>query len=167
MTMGIVIFYILAAVALASAIMVVTRKNAVTSAIYLVVAMCAIAGLFVQLGSVFIGVLQIIVYAGAIMVLFLFVVMMLNLKFDTFGFDSRIFQRLFAAILGAILLLQLVLAASKFPSKGARPLDMSIGSIKGIANKLFYDYLYPFEIIGVLLLAAIIGAVVIARKKGD
>ena len=162
--MGTVIFYILAAIALASAIMVVTRKNAVTSAVYLIVAMCCIAGLFVQLGSIFIGVLQIIVYAGAIIVLFLFVIMMFNLKYDEFGFDSRVFQRIFAAVLGLVLVLQLVLAISKYPSKPGRPIDMSIGDVESIAHRLFYDYLYAFEITGVLLLAAIIGAVVIARK---
>ena len=101
------------------------------------------------------------------MVLFLFVIMMLNLKRDEFGFDSRVFQRIFALAFGIILMLQLVLVATKFPSKPARPIDMSIGDITGIANKLFYFYLYPFEIVGVLLLAAIIGAVVIARKKGE
>ncbi|MCD6162186.1 MAG: NADH-quinone oxidoreductase subunit J [candidate division Zixibacteria bacterium] len=165
--MGIVVFYMLAAAALASAIMVVTRKNAVTSAIYLVVAMCCIAGLFVQLGSIFIGVLQIIVYAGAIIVLFLFVIMMLNLKYDELGFDSRVFQRIFSAVLSLVLILQLVLAVSKYPFKPGRPIDMSMGNVENVAHKLFYDYLYPFEVTGVLLLAAIIGAVVIARKKGN
>jgi len=166
--MGQVIFYILAALAIASALMVVTRKNAVHSAVYLVVAMCAIAGLFVQLGSVFIAALQIIVYTGAIMVLFLFVIMMLNLKKDEFGFDSRVFQRLFAFILAGIFLIQIVLTATKFlPKRDGRPIDMSIGDIKSISEKLFYFYLYPFEIIGVLLLAAIIGAVVIARKQEE
>ena len=165
--MGQVIFYILAAVAIAGALMVVTRKNAVRSAVYLIVTMCAIAGLFVQLGSVFIAALQIIVYAGAIMVLFLFVIMMLNLKRDEFGFDSRIFQRTFAFILSVLFLIQIASIAAKFPYRAAQPVDTSVGDIASISKKLFYDYLYPFEIVGVLLLAAIIGAVVIARKKGD
>ena len=162
-----VIFYILAAITLASAVMVVTRKNPVTAIVFLVVAMCSIAGLYVQLGSVFIGILQIIIYAGAIIVLFLFVVMMLNLKQDEFGFDSRVFQRFFAIILGLVLIIQLVVVAIKFPNKPGQPIDTSIGSIPGVSKKLFYDYLYPFEIIGILLLAAIIGAVVIARRKGE
>jgi NADH-quinone oxidoreductase subunit J len=165
--MGQVIFYILAALAIAGALMVVTRKNAVRSAVYLVVTMCAIAGLFVQLGSLFIAALQVIVYAGAIMVLFLFVIMMLNLKKDEFGFDSRIFQRTFAFILAALFLIQIVSIAAKFPYRAAQPVSMLMGNINSISFKLFYDYLYPFEIVGVLLLAAIIGAVVIARKKGD
>jgi len=95
--------------------------------------MCCIAGLFVQLGSIFIGVLQIIVYAGAIIVLFLFVIMMFNLKYDEFGFDSRVFQRIFAAVLGLVLILQLVLAISKYPSKPGRPIDMSIGDVESIS----------------------------------
>lgn len=162
-----VIFYILAAIAVASGIMVVTRNNAVHAAIYLVVAMCAIAGLFVQLGSFFIAALQIIVYAGAIMVLFLFVIMMLNLKRDEFGFDSRIFQRLFAFIVGVLFLIQIIIVTTRFPLQPGMPVNQSMGAIKPLAFKLFYDYLYPFEIVGVLLLAAIIGAVVLARKEGE
>jgi len=162
-----IIFYILAAIAVASAIMVITRRNAVHAAVYLIVTMCAIAGLFAQLGSFFIATLQIIVYAGAIMVLFLFVIMMLNLKRDEFGFDSRVFQRVFAFILGVLFLIQMIIIAEIYPSQQGRPYDGSIGDANSLANKLFYDYLYPFEIIGVLLLAAIIGAVVIARKKGE
>lgn len=160
-----VIFFILAAIATASALMVVTRKNAVSAAIYLIITMCAIAGLFVQLGSIFIAALQVIVYAGAIMVLFLFVIMFLNLKQDEFGFDSRVFQRLFAAILGVVLLIELVVSTTKMPFKEAGAFPESMGGVVGLANKLFYVYLYPFEIIGVLLLAALIGAVVIARRK--
>ena len=91
--------------------------------------------------------------------------MFLNLKQDEFGFDSRVFQRLFAAILGAVLLIELVVSTTKMPFKEAGAVPESMGSVVGLANKLFYVYLYPFEIIGVLLLAAIIGAVVIARKK--
>ncbi len=162
-----VIFYILGAIAIASALMVVTRKNAVHAAIYLVVTMCTIAGLFVQLGSFFIAALQIIVYAGAIMVLFLFVVMMLNLKCDEFGFDSRIFQRVFAFVVGILFLVQVIIITTRFPAQPGQPVNESMGAIKPLAQKLFYDYLYPFEIVGVLLLAAIIGAVVLARKKGE
>ncbi len=161
------IFYILAAIALASALLVVTRKNAVNAAVYLVVTMCAIAGLFLQLGSVFIAALQIIVYAGAIMVLFLFVIMLLNLKRDEFGFDSRVFQRVFAVVLSLVLILQLVITAAEFPHRPAEIADISMGSVAGLAKRLFYDYLYPFEIVGVMLLAALIGAVVLARKKGE
>jgi NADH-quinone oxidoreductase subunit J len=165
--MGTIIFYILGAIAIAGALMVVSRKNPVAAAIFLVVTMSAIAGIFVQLGSVFIAALQIIVYAGAIMVLFLFVIMMLNLRRDELGFDSRVFQRLFAMVLGAVLIIMLVTVIAKFPYRPAQPVDLSVGHIPSISKKLFYDYLYPFEITGLLLLAAIIGAVVIARKKGD
>ncbi|OQX91219.1 MAG: hypothetical protein B6D58_08670 [candidate division Zixibacteria bacterium 4484_95] len=160
-----VIFYILAVIALTSALMVVTRKNAVTSAVYLIVTMCAIAGLFVQLGAVFIAALQIIIYAGAIMVLFLFVIMLLNLRKDEFGFDTRVFQRLFAGLLGIVLLVQLIMVVSRLPVVAGQPVDTEMGRVAPLATKFFTQYLYPFEIISVLLLAAIIGAVVIAKKK--
>lgn len=160
-----VIFYILAVIALASALMVVTRKNAVTSAVYLIVTMCTIAGLFVQLGAVFVAALQIIIYAGAIMVLFLFVIMLLNLKKDEFGFDTRVFQRLFAVLLGIVLLVQLIMIISRLPVIAGQPIDTEMGKVAPLSTKLFTQYLYPFEITSVLLLAAIIGAVVIAKKK--
>jgi len=160
-----VIFYILAVIALASALMVVTRKNAITSAVYLVVTMCTIAGLFVQLGAIFIAALQIIVYAGAIMVLFLFVLMLLNLRKDEFGFDTRVFQRLFAVLLGVVFLVQMVLIVSRLPLKPGQPIDTEMGKVAPLSTKLFTQYLYPFEITSVLLLAAIIGAVVIAKRK--
>jgi NADH-quinone oxidoreductase subunit J len=159
------IFYILAVIALASALMVVTRKNAITSAVCLVVTMCTIAGLFVQLGAIFVAALQIIVYAGAIMVLFLFVIMLLNLRKDEFGFDARVFQRLFAVLLGVIFLIQMVLIVSRLPVKPGQPIDTEMGKVAPLSTKLFTQYLYPFEITSVLLLAAIIGAVVIAKRK--
>lgn len=160
-----VIFYILAVIALASALMVVTRKNAIASAVYLVVTMCTIAGLFMQLGAIFVATLQIIVYAGAIMVLFLFVIMLLNLRKDEFGFDTRVFQRLFAVLLGVVFLVQMVLIVSRLPLKPGQPIDTEMGKVAPLSTKLFTQYLYPFEITSVLLLAAIIGAVVIAKRK--
>jgi NADH-quinone oxidoreductase subunit J len=164
-----IIFYILATLAIAAAVMVITRKNAVAAALYLVVTMCALAGLFIQLGSLFIAALQIIVYAGAIMVLFLFVIMLLNLRRDEYGFDSRLFQRLFAVILGVILIIQLVVVTSHYqPYREAQPIDQAMGNAAALSKKLFMQYLYPFEITSVLLLAAIIGAVVLAGKRnGD
>lgn len=163
-----VIFYILAAIALVCGFMVVTRKNAINVALYLVVAMAAIAGLFAQLGSLFIATLQVIVYAGAIIVLFLFVIMMLNLKKDEFGFDSRLFQRLFGLILGIVFVIQIILIVSRFtPDLPAQPIDPAMGNAAAMSKKLFMQYLYPFEIVSVLLLAALIGAVVMASKRKD
>jgi NADH-quinone oxidoreductase subunit J len=166
--MGTLIFYILAAIAIAASIMVVTRKNAVGAALFLVVTMSAFAGLFIQLGSMFVAVLQIIVYAGAVMVLFLFVIMLLDLRKDEFGFDSRVFQRIVGAALGVILLVLLVrIAASYLPYHSARPVDIEMGNAATMSKKLFLQYLYPFEITSVLLLAAIIGAVVLAKKREE
>ena len=166
--MGIVIFYILAAIAIAAGLMVVTRKNAIAAALFLVVVMSALAGLFIQLGSVFIAVLQIIVYAGAVMVLFIFVIMLLNLRSDEFGFDSRVFQRINAAFLGAFLLVILVRIANYYqPYQPSQSIDIEMGNAAAMSKKMFLQYLYPFEITSVLLLAAIVGAVVLARKREE
>jgi NADH-quinone oxidoreductase subunit J len=163
-----VIFYILASIVIICGVMVVTRKNAINAALFLVVAMGAIAGLFAQLGSLFVAALQVIVYAGAIIVLFLFVIMMLNLKRDEFGFDSRLFQRGFGLILGIILIIQLVVVGSRYQAEGsAQPIDPVMGNAAAMSKKLFMQYLYPFEIVSVLLLAALIGAVVLAGKRRD
>jgi NADH-quinone oxidoreductase subunit J len=163
-----VIFYILAAIVIICGLMVVTRKNAINAALFLVVAMGAIAGLFAQLGSLFVAALQVIVYAGAIIVLFLFVIMMLNLKRDEFGFDSHLFQRAFGFVLGLILIIQLVVIGSGYQAQGsAQPVDPAMGNAAAMSKKLFMQYLYPFEIVSVLLLAAIIGAVVLAGKRRD
>jgi NADH-quinone oxidoreductase subunit J len=164
--MSTAIFYILGAVAIASGWMVVTRKNAINAALFLVVAMASIAGLFMQLGSLFIAALQIIVYAGAIIVLFIFVIMLLNLKRDEFGFDGRIFQRIVGVVLGAVLLIQLIRIAYLYqPFYPAQPIDPEMGNAAMMSKKLFVQYLYPFEITSILLLAAIVGAVVLAKKE--
>jgi NADH-quinone oxidoreductase subunit J len=163
--MGTAAFYILAAIAIGSGLMVVTRKNAINAALFLVVAMAAIACLYIQLGSLFIATLQIIIYAGAIIVLFIFVIMLLNLKRDEFGFDSRVFQRIVGVTIGLVLLILLIRVAYYYqPYYPARPIDPEMGNAAAMSKKLFLQYLYPFEITSVLLLAAIIGAVVLARK---
>jgi NADH-quinone oxidoreductase subunit J len=166
--MGTVIFYILAAIAIASALMVVTRKNAINAALFLVATMGTIACLYIQLGSIFIATLQIIVYAGAIIVLFIFVIMLLNLKRDEFGFDNRVFQRIIGVVIGFILLILLARIAYLYqPFYPAQTIDPEMGNAAAMSKKLFLQYLYPFEIISVLLLAAIVGAVVLAKKREE
>ena len=164
-----ILFYILAAIAIASALMVVTRKNAVSAAAYLVIAMCALAGLFVQLGSFFIAVFQIIVYAGAILVLFLFVIMLLNLRKE----ETEIrFQKqwIYAAAVSAVLVIFFVLIVGKMsvlPPLGEYSIEaiQAEGSMMTIGKVLYTRYLLPFEIASVVLLVAIIGAVVLAKRR--
>ena len=103
-----IIFFILALVAVLGALMVVTRENALTSAIYLILVMCCIAGLFATLGALFIAALQVIVYAGAIMVVVIFVIMLLNLRKDEFAYDTRMIQKYLGLAFAGLVLIQAV-----------------------------------------------------------
>jgi len=166
------LFWIFGVIAMGSALLCITRKNPIASALWLVVTLFALAALFVLLDAQFIAALQVLVYAGAIMVLFLFVIMLLNLgrpgPTDIKGPAGLVI----AAVLAGALLLQLrVLSQSTLPSAIQLPagtvsaLQQQQGIIGAVANPLFGAYLIPFEIASVLLLAAIVGAVVLAKRK--
>jgi NADH-quinone oxidoreductase subunit J len=166
------VFWIFGVIAMGSALLCITRKNPIASALWLVVTLFALAALFVLLDAQFIAALQVLVYAGAIMVLFLFVIMLLNLgrpgPTDIKGPAGLVI----AAVLAGALLLQLrVLSQSTLPSAIQLPagtvsaLQQQQGIIGAVANPLFGAYLIPFEIASVLLLAAIVGAVVLAKRK--
>ena len=165
-------FWIFGVIAMGSALLCITRKNPVACALWLVVTLFAVAALFVLLDAQFIAVLQVLVYAGAIMVLFLFVIMLLNLgrpgPTDIRGPAGL----LTATVLAGALLLQLrVLSQSTLPSAIQLPpgtisaLQQQQGIVGSVANPLFGAYLIPFELASVLLLAAIVGAVVLAKRK--
>lgn len=168
-------FYLFGVIAIASAIVFVTRKSPVAAAMWLVTTMFCLAALYIMLGAEFIGAIQVLVYAGAIMVVFLFVVMLLNLGNASEIADIRgRWAGLVAAFLGLALLAQLMtLARSRIPGEVLEaPLVASweqggrSGDVVGlIAAPLFRDYLLAFEITSVLLLAAIVGAVVIGRGR--
>jgi NADH-quinone oxidoreductase subunit J len=165
-------FWIFGVIAMGSALLCITRKNPVASALWLVVTLFAVAALFVLLDAQFIAVLQILVYAGAIMVLFLFVIMLLNLgrpgPTDIRGPAGLLTA---AVLAGALLLLLRPLSESPLPSSIQLPagtlgaLQQQQGIVGSVANPLFGSYLIPFEIASVLLLAAIVGAVVLAKRK--
>ena len=165
--MTLAIFVVLAAVSVISALLVISQKNSVISALYLIVTLGSQAVLYFMLGATFLGVLQIIVYAGAIMVLFLFVIMLLNLKRDEFGPDRRKGQRVVALLLTIFLAVE-ILAALKigFPGHTALAGPSTVtGAPSEVARSLFVDYLYPFEIVSILLLVAIVGVIVLVRKR--
>lgn len=170
MTLQAVLFYLLAAVSIASAIMVITRRNPVTSALFLVLNFFSLGGLYLTLHAQFIAVIQILVYAGAIMVLFLFVIMLLNLG-DSQSLREVISLRKLAGVgLSTAFLLEIIyilgFRVSDFPA-GEVTRGLEIGTVEYIGQKLFTDYLFPFEITSILLLAAIVGAVVMAKRKLD
>lgn len=156
------IFYILAALLVVSSLLVVFQRNVVYSAMALVAALFLIAVLFLTLHAPMVGVLQILVYAGAIVVLFLFVIMLLNLaaleqrRVIWWGFGSV------AALLLAVSLVSL-LTDSEPPADPMVTTEL-FGSPEMLAKSLFTDFVLPFEIASVLLLVAIIGAVVLAKR---
>ncbi|MBM4193601.1 MAG: NADH-quinone oxidoreductase subunit J [Gemmatimonadetes bacterium] len=167
-------FYLFGLVALVGAIIFVTRKSPVAAAMWLVVVMFALAALYVMIGAEFIGMMQVLVYAGAIMVVFLFVVMLLNLGHPSELGDMRgRFGRIAAGFVGLGLVAQL-LALSRnaltpelvLPVGAALPaVDQPGGIIGPVAAPLFNEYLLAFELTSVLLLVAIVGAVVLAKKR--
>jgi NADH-quinone oxidoreductase subunit J len=175
MNLDTVIFIISAVVAVFGATMIFAQRNPVASVLYLILSLVAQAVCYVQLSALFLGAILVVVYAGAIMVLFLFVIMLLNLRGgEDLGRPSKMVSRFTKYTIGILLTLELI-----FIIKGA-PLEATatgligkaadnFGSVRQVARLMFTDYLYAFELTGVLLLIAVVGAVVVAktRKPGD
>jgi NADH-quinone oxidoreductase subunit J len=159
------IFYFLSALALFGAIMTVFSRNLVHSILYLILCFFAIAGHYLLLSAEFLAIVNIIVYAGAIMVLFLFAVMLLNLN-KTKKIRLTLTSLFAAVISGGILLLVLV-AAVKKQSIIEQPVELSpdFGSIKFLGKILFNDYILPFEVSSVLFLSAMIGSIILIKKE--
>lgn len=156
-------FYVFSALALACGMMVLLSRNPVTSAMFLVLTIASLAGLFVLLHAFFLAAIQILVYAGAVMVLFLFVIMLLDLKAEerrrikTFGLIGGVVS------VGCILAL---FTRSLHSTKPAVALSTALpdGDTMTLGKMLFSDYLLPFEIVSVLLLVAMVGVVLLSKK---
>ncbi len=164
------LFYIMAAVAVASGVYLIFEKNPVFSALYLIQTMVSIAVLYILLEAQFIAAVQIIVYAGAIMVLFLFVIMLLNLDIKEEAKNALPFQRIPAVLMGIAFftVICIVLRSKLLQGKHGEYTTAyinSIGNTKLIGNLLFTDYLLPFEITSILLFVAAIGAIMLAKRK--
>jgi NADH-quinone oxidoreductase subunit J len=157
-------FYLLSVIAIFCALMVVLARNPVHSVLYLIVTFCTIAGHYFLLNSQFLAMVHVIVYTGAIMVLFLYVIMMLNLNVDTEPNKSN-FVKGAAVLSGCLLLLVLVVsmkAADKLPIP---PTDQNIGLISNLGQVLYREYLLPFEVSSVLFLAGMVGAVLLGKRE--
>jgi len=156
-------FYFLSFLAILTSIMVVVSKNPVHSVLYLILTFFAITGHYVLLNAHFLAIVNLVVYAGAIMVLFLFVVMFLNLNKDAEPKKPVAMQ--FASVLAAGLLFLVLVAAVKDVSLGTSNVPVSnIGYVSELGKLLFTKFVVPFEITSILFLSAMIGAVVIAKK---
>jgi NADH-quinone oxidoreductase subunit J len=168
-------FYLFGIIAIVSALLFVTRKSPVAAALWLVNTMFSLAALYILLDAQFIGAIQVLVYAGAIMVVFLFVIMLLNLGHPSELADARgTGWKLTAGLVGLALLAQVfALARAQIPQRLSLPAgtvaqDVAArGAIAPIARPLFTEYLLAFELTSVLLLAAIVGAVVLGRRRQD
>src|ERR1044072_5735306 len=163
-------FYLFGAVAILASLLVIAQRNPVYSVLLLIASFGALSGLYVLLDAPFAAVIQIIVYAGAIMVLFLFVVMLLNAPHEDTDYDERVHPLLrpgpmrFGAALAGLLLVELVWALTKGAESGAFP-SKSVSDVADIGRLLFTEYAFPFEVTSILILVAMVGAVVLARRE--
>ena len=158
------LFWILSAVTLFSALMVIISKHPVYSVLWLIITFFSISGHYILLNAQFLAVVNIIVYAGAIMVLFLYVLMLMDLRKETEPKKSR-WLKIAGAVAGGCLLLVLVAALRETESTNAVQLaEGNIGLIENLGKVLFNEYVVPFEISSVLFLSAMVGAVVIGKK---
>ncbi len=159
------IFYFLSFLALISAVMVVASKNPVHSVLYLIITFFAIAGHYVLLNAQFLAAVHVIVYAGAIMVLFLYVIMLLNLNKEAEPHKSNLIK--FAAVLSGGALLTVLVAALKGVDTQTAIIggERNIGLVKNLGKILFTEYLFPFEVSSVLFLAAMVGAVMLGKNE--
>ncbi len=159
-----ILFWLLAIVTLFSALMVITSKHPVYSVLWLIITFFTISGHYILLNAQFLAVVNIIVYAGAIMVLFLFVLMLMNLTKDTEPQKSK-WLKIAGALAGGSLLLVLVAALKSTDQQMTELGTGNIGLIQNLGRVLFTDYVVPFEISSILFLSAMIGAVVIGKRE--
>ncbi|MDV3256299.1 MAG: NADH-quinone oxidoreductase subunit J [Sphingomonas sp.] len=164
-------FYLFATLTIASAVAVIFARNPVHSVLWLIVAFFNAAGLMLLLGAEFIAMLLVIVYVGAVAVLFLFIVMMLNIDFASLrsGFTRNL---PFGLIVALVLLAEMVVAVSAWRAGpvtgGAQPVDTTQPNIEAIGELLYSRFLFPFELAGLILLVAMVGAIVLThRSRGD
>jgi NADH-quinone oxidoreductase subunit J len=175
-----VVFFVCAAMILTGALGVVLSRNPVHSALWLLLTLCNVAVMFLQLHAALVAAVQIVVYASAIIVLFLFVITLLGVDQHESLQDPRRFQRPAAIVLGALVFIQVILIAGHHWATGAvqpkgtpdapnyQSLDaVRTGNVERLARSLFTTYIWAFEITAVLLVIAVVGGVVLARRSGQ
>jgi len=165
MNLGLLVFYFFAALAVVGAAMMVTRKNAVHSAVYLVLTFVAVAAIYVLLDAEFLFAVQILVYAGGILVLFLFVIMLVNQKEPRRYSGGRLHLGLSTALTLILFGMLATVFVKEAPQAGAAAAPMAEGNLQMIGWLLYRNYLIPFEVVSVLLLVAMIGAIVLGRPR--
>jgi NADH-quinone oxidoreductase subunit J len=159
-----ILFWFLTVMALSCALGVILSRNPVNSVLFLIATFFAISGHYILMNAQFLAIVNIIVYAGAIMVLFLFVIMLMNLNADTEPQKNRLIQ-MAAVISGGALFLVILAALRTSTVNMLEQTSTDIGLIKNLGKTLFTQFVLPFEISSVLFLSAMIGAVVIGKKE--
>ena len=164
------LFWLVAAIALIASVSMIVQRNPVYSALFLIVTLLSIAGLFLLLNAQFLAVIQIIVYAGAIMVLFLFVIMLLDIRRMEDTISRVKLQKSLGLLLGVVFFLETVLVLRSgmvrdIAVTAATPLVPDFGTAAGLGRVLFSQYVFPLQLAAVLLFVALIGAVVLSKRR--
>ncbi len=163
-----ILILIFSLTAVVSAIIMITRRNPIKSVLFLILNFFSISALYLLLRAQFIAIIQVLVYAGAIMVLFLFVIMLLNLQDESKLSENLTYKKLTAVLLAVLLFAVLSITVyfgffNKY--KVMNPGAEQQGTVESIGSALYTDFSFPFEVVSFILLAAIIGAIVLAKKK--
>jgi NADH-quinone oxidoreductase subunit J len=165
------LFYLFASVAVGASLLVIAQRNPIYSVLLLILSFGALSGLYILLDAPFVAVTQIIVYAGAIMVLFLFVVMLLNAPQEETEFDARTHPLLrpgpmkFGALLALLFAGELIWALTTMGGESGRFAGGAVSSVAELGKVLFTDYAFAFEVTSILILVAMVGAVLMARRE--
>jgi NADH-quinone oxidoreductase subunit J len=165
------LFYLFGAIAVIASLLVIAQRNPIYSVLLLIASFGALSGLYVLLDAPFVAVIQIIVYAGAIMVLFLFVVMLLNAPHEQTEHDLRVHPLFrsgplrFGALLAIVFLVELGWALTRGQRSAGAFGTAAVTDVAHLGQVLFTDYAFPFEVTSVLILVAMVGAVVLARRE--
>ena len=162
--MELVLFFILAIVAVAAGVGVIAQRSAVRSALFLLVNFCCLAGLYLLLNAQFVALVQVIIYAGAVVVLFLFILMLLGIERAEESPDLRRYQWIAGVLLGALFLAGLIWALIPAATDWVGAL-VPTDNMREIGAAMLTDFAIPFELASIVLLVAIIGAVVLAKKR--
>ncbi|MBX7153879.1 MAG: NADH-quinone oxidoreductase subunit J [Candidatus Kapaibacterium sp.] len=170
MSLQVIMFMILGVGAIVTALGTITRRNPVASAMNLVAHFFMLSGLYLTLQAQFVAVVQVLVYAGAIMVLVVFVIMLLNVGKEEAHHESFTIRKVLGLVFaGAIVVQMLAIYLGSSPSAMSQlsSKSLTLGATESIGTVLFNQYLFPFEVISLLLLSALIGAVILAKRKVD
>jgi NADH-quinone oxidoreductase subunit J len=159
------VFYFLSFVSVLSALMVVFSKNPVYSVLYLIITFFCIAGHYILLNAQFLAAVHVIVYAGAIMVLFLYVIMLLNLNEEAEPHKSTVLKITATICAGSLMIVLIGSLKGTEQMIQQQTADPTIGLVKNLGKVMFTDFLLPFEITSVLLLAAMVGAVMLGKRE--